>query len=159
MTVPNQATFSLTSFSIYAIVKIPDYSNRNFVIAKPTATGFGNFAIEILSEEVGNTGKAGYVHDNSTGNWSSLITPNPIPVNTFVHIAMTLTGSDFAGYYQGAVTYSRSDASPLIQNNNDVVIGALLAYEHYFDGVIDELLIYDRALSGAEIAQAYGALE
>ncbi len=157
---PDETSFDLTAFTLYAIVSVPDFQNHAIIIDKPRDTsGYGNYCLDILPASTpGNAGKAGYVHDIPMGNWSNIVTSSAIPVDTFVHVAVTFSGSAFTGYYNGARTYAASAVTAPVLANNDVIIGAHLGFGFYFKGAIDEILIYNRPLTSAEIAQLYNAL-
>ena len=160
ITLPNEASFDFASFTLYAIVKVPSYTNMNMIVTKPSASGYGNYSMDIMPTSYGsNAGKAGYVHDTATGNWSGSITTAPIGVNTFVHVAMTYTSLTFSGYLNGASNTSYTGVAAPVQNNNPVYIGAHLSGSFYFQGAIDEVLIFNRALTSAEITQLYNALK
>ncbi len=149
----NEANFDLTTFTLYAVVSVPDFTNNAIIVSKPSASGFGNFTMRISN----STQKPSYAHDTSTGNWSSVINSAVVPVNTFVHLAATLTaGTGFVGYYNGSQSYSATATAPVL-NNLQACIGALPG-SAYFKGVIDEVLIFNRALTAAEVTQLYNAM-
>jgi hypothetical protein len=50
------------------------------------------------------------------------------------------------------------DNNPLLPNTEDLRIGAIYSNAMYFDGLIDEVALYERALSSQEIRDIYQAL-
>lgn len=80
--------------------------------------------------------------------------------NTWYYIVMTWDGSD--GYvkvyinnvYKGAV-YSGNFENPLHSVTSTLTIGGQIGFSRYFDGIIDEVGIWNRSLSTAEISQLY----
>ena len=158
--VANEANFDLNEFTFYVIIKIPNYTNRHFILTKGPNNGYGNYTMYILESTIpNNAGKAGYVHDLSSGNWSSLVSISAIPTNTFIHIAVTYDSSNnFTSYIDGALARTASSTNEELSNNDPVRIGAHLGWGFYFEGVIDEVLIYDKELTATEINDLYNSL-
>ncbi|MFM8335040.1 MAG: glycine-rich domain-containing protein, partial [Opitutaceae bacterium] len=69
---------------------------------------------------------------------------------SWYHVVATYDGSKHAIYFNGVEKSSRSPSPPNVQPVN-FGIGKTVGNE-YFDGLIDEVLIYSRALSATEIA-------
>jgi len=72
------------------------------------------------------------------------------------HVVATYDGSKHAIYFNGVEKSSRSRGPPNVQAVN-FGIGKTVANE-YFDGLIDDVLIYSRALSATEITALAGGL-
>lgn len=82
------------------------------------------------------------------------------PVNTWVHVAATLDVSgNLKIYANGDEKGSWSGVQPGESTTGPVGIGANscdgISWNNYFDGLIDEVAIYDRALTTEEIEQHY----
>ncbi|HYR91037.1 MAG TPA: fibronectin type III domain-containing protein [Terriglobia bacterium] len=86
---------------------------------------------------------------NSAVNY--VVGPVGNPVNSWTHLALTYNGSTIALYVNGNVAASQAAAGPIQTNTNPVRIGGNVPYGEYFNGRIDEVRIYNRALSQAEI--------
>jgi hypothetical protein len=145
VTLPNETSFNFSTFTIYAIVKVNTPSKSNTIVTKPSTSG-----------------KASYTQDNATGgNWSHFISASAITAGTYVHIAMTFAGTTAVNYINGAQTSSQPSVPAPVQNNNPVIIGALPSggASFYFAGAIDEVIIYNKALTASEISQLYTALQ
>ena len=87
------------------------------------------------------------------------------PVNSFVageryHVALTWDGATMRIYRNGVELASKSAAGTL-QSSYDLIIGAdSNGYDpvgRYFDGVMDEVALYGRALDVVELRQHYAA--
>ena len=78
-----------------------------------------------------------------------------IPINKWSHIAASYDGSVAKIYVNGIEDGSNSFASTGAANASDVYIGSRQSDQDMFDGLIDDLRIYDRALSEQEIQQLY----
>jgi len=145
---PNESNFDLTEFSIVAIVNISHYpppgSMRSEIISK--GQYYGNFSMNITE-----SGWPYYVHDIATGNWSWYISPAPVPVNDFLHLAVTIDHGQFRGYLNGVARAGTDDAPDNILTDYPVTIGTENSFSTFLSGVIDDIRIYNRALSPGEI--------
>lgn len=74
------------------------------------------------------------------------------------HVVGTYDGSKIKFYLDGLPKDTTSIAGSLSTDNFDFVVGARFRfYDRKFDGRVDEVRLYDRALSDAEILQNYNA--
>lgn len=83
-----------------------------------------------------------------------------IPLNAWSHVAMTFEPSSgqYLLYVNGAEVAAMSSPGDNLANDHEVSIGREESYlNRYFTGLIDELAIYNRALSSAEIQAIYNA--
>ena len=77
-----------------------------------------------------------------------------VSVNEWVHIALVQNGADISLYIDGQLDNSADDAvAPAMSNPINATIGAYFHDTAYnsFDGLIDDVRIYDHALSQQEI--------
>ncbi len=82
---------------------------------------------------------------------------NPtLPVGTWVHLAMTFNGQTLCCYTNG-VLQSALAASFSFGNPLPLTLGLPHLGEQGFNGLMDEMSIYNRALSSNEIASIYNA--
>ena len=77
--------------------------------------------------------------------------PNTIPVNNWTHLASTYDGATLRLYVNGNPVASRTVTGSVETNSNPLWIGGNKPYGEFFQGQIDEVRIYNRALSGTEI--------
>ena len=90
--------------------------------------------------------------------WADDITFNAgVPQEGWVHIALTYDGSSVRVYTQGQLRATKAYASGLNTVSNGIDIGGLSARGWYFDGLIDEMGVYSRALTDAEVQFIYAA--
>jgi hypothetical protein len=92
----------------------------------------------------------------SAGRWVFLDSAAAIPASTWVHVAGTYDGTTLRVYVNGTLSASRGISGVLCSNASPLGVGAKInvatgGVEAYFDGRIDDLEVYDRALSAAEI--------
>ncbi|ETW99469.1 MAG: hypothetical protein ETSY2_40785 [Candidatus Entotheonella gemina] len=78
--------------------------------------------------------------------------------NTWYHVAVTYDGAQVRFYLNGALDGSRALTDVPVGNVADLTIGRHGPTGiHHFNGLIDEVELFDRALSGAEIEAIYNA--
>ncbi|GIW67580.1 MAG: hypothetical protein KatS3mg096_448 [Candidatus Parcubacteria bacterium] len=89
-------------------------------------------------------------------DWSSVLT-----VGQWIHLVYTWNGSTSRFYADGALKITHTATNPSINQNrtNNVMIGGHIYVwgDKFFKGLIDEVRIYNRALSDAEIKALYEA--
>ena len=73
------------------------------------------------------------------------------PVNAWTHVALTYDGAMLRLYVNGVQAASEAKTGSIQTTTNPLWIGGNTPYGEYFQGVIDEIRIYNRALSAAEI--------
>jgi fibronectin type 3 domain-containing protein len=77
--------------------------------------------------------------------------PAAIPVNTWTHLATTYDGTTLRQYVNGVEVSSRAVSGTIEVNAKPLRIGGNTYAGQFFQGLIDEVRIYNRALTGAEI--------
>jgi hypothetical protein len=81
---------------------------------------------------------------------------SPLPANTWTHLALTYNGSTLALYRNGNPTpvVTASATGTPTNTTGTLQIGAS-QYGEYFNGKIDDVRVYNRALSGMDIQALY----
>jgi len=79
-------------------------------------------------------------------------------INTWYHVVALYDGSNFEIFVNGALDNHTSFSGTIMTTNIDLMIGQTVpnVSQYNFKGVIDDVRIYDYALSTEEIAQLYG---
>lgn len=90
-------------------------------------------------------------HIRTPGNWPSIVASNGIPVNTWSHLAVTYNGSTLRLYVNGTQAASLSASGSMLTSSLPLRIGGNTVWTEYFSGRIDEVRVYNRALTAAEI--------
>ena len=89
------------------------------------------------------------------GTWTSgnqnTFGPSAIPVNSWTHLATTFDGTTVRLFVNGVQVASQAQTAQLAPTTGTLQIGADFYPTEYFAGLIDEVRIYNRALSPAEI--------
>jgi PKD repeat protein len=75
----------------------------------------------------------------------------PLALSTWSHLAGTYDGSTLRLYLNGVQVASRAQTGLIQTSSGALSIGGDSLYGQYFAGIIDEVRIYNRALSAAEI--------
>ena len=75
----------------------------------------------------------------------------PLPTNTWSHLALTYDGSALRLYVNGVLASSIARTGDIQTSANPLQIGGDSLYGQYFQGMIDEVRVYDVALSAAQI--------
>jgi hypothetical protein len=78
--------------------------------------------------------------------------PTALAVNTWSHVAGTYDGATLRLYVNGALVVSQAFTGPIFTSTGALRIGGNAIWGEYFTGRIDDLRIYNRALSLAEIS-------
>jgi fibronectin type 3 domain-containing protein len=114
----------------------------------------------ILKEISGGLAYGLYAYDNAprpaayintgSGELAALGTAG-IPLNTWSHLAATYDGTTLRLFVNGSQVGSRAVSGAIRVSTNPLRIGGNAIWGEYFNGVIDEVRIYNRALSQLEI--------
>jgi hypothetical protein len=165
--VPSSTSLNLGDFTIEAWVNVQNdgtsAGDYGTIVSKLNLTNFTNgttrssYAVEIAH---GGPLQASFV--SAVGSYDTT-GGGTVPLNIWTHIAVTRQGINLAFYVNGALAGTSTQAEPPTSNSDPLTIGALsplgypLSFNPYFGGLIDELSIYNRALSAAEVQQIFAA--
>lgn len=147
VTVDDDAALDLKSFTLAAWVNIPKISGPWQIIASkenrnPTGRNYGTFAHTTT----------GVVHYSfTTGGWKSFDAKTVITDGKWHHIVATYAKPDFKLYVDGKVDAQTAPNTDPDNHDNFLFIGGCNIGNYWMSGTIDEVVLYDRALSDAEI--------
>ena len=144
--VPGSASLALVSgMTIEAWVRPNLLGGWRTVALKETATGLA-YAL--------------YAHDNAphpavTANFGgadqSAVGLQALPIATWTHLAATYDGAVMTLYVNGTEVRTQPATGSFVQSAQPLSIGGNAVWGEYFAGAIDQVRIYDRALSAAQI--------
>ena len=78
---------------------------------------------------------------------------SPLPLNAWTHLATTYDGAFQRIYINGALAASRAQSGSIAVSNGALRVGGNTSWaDEFFEGAIDEVRVYNRALTDAEIA-------
>ncbi len=97
--------------------------------------------------------------DGVNSNNNICVTGSQIPsLNAWHHIVFIFNGStDFAYYLDGTSALTGTFGTTINTNTTGINIGVNSASSYYFDGLLDDVRIYNRALSAQEVQDLYNA--
>ncbi|MGB8437101.1 MAG: LamG-like jellyroll fold domain-containing protein, partial [Burkholderiales bacterium] len=127
----------------------------------PTTSSTSTPATILMKEASGTASYRIYTHANSgprptsiinIGGASKTLLGGPtLPVNTWSHVAATYDGATHKLYVNGELVNSQSQTGSIDVSTGKLRIGGNSVWGYYFAGYIDEVRVYNRALSEAEI--------
>ena len=94
----------------------------------------------------------------SSGTWKGSVTANNISftVNTWTHFATTFDGKTIKLFQNGSLISKKDTTINFTASNAaDLYIGKMGCYAYFFNGSIDDLSIYNTALTDTEVQQIY----
>ncbi len=101
------------------------------------------------------------MHVQVNGGWQSAEGPSAVPFGRWTHLAGTYDGQEIRLYVNGVLAAVTAAAGNLTQCTQKTALGSRASFDqHYFPGLLDEVAVFDRALSAGEIqalAEARGA--
>src|SRR5204863_2258476 len=74
------------------------------------------------------------------------------PVNVWSHVALTYDGTAMRLFQDGVEVGSQAQTGAIVTTAGSLRIGGNTIWPEWFDGLIDEVRVYNRALSASEIA-------
>jgi subtilisin-like proprotein convertase family protein len=107
--------------------------------------GDDNYFLEATSTSGGVPAMGG------TFSTSSLYGPTALTVDTWAHLAATYDGATMRLYVNGTQVASQPQTGAMATSTNSLQIGGDDIYGQHFSGTIDEVRIYNRALTATEI--------
>lgn len=116
----------------------PDGSNGIIVRTASATNGFG----------IGIMNGAVLAGAGSSGGQPAMA-PNPLPTNTWSHIAVVVGSGQVNLYVNGA--FVQSAAGTIASSTDDWNVGGSSPFGN-FSGAIDDLRIYDAALTDGQVA-------
>ncbi|MCI0669588.1 MAG: Ig-like domain-containing protein, partial [Myxococcaceae bacterium] len=114
----------------------------------------------LLKENVGGLAYALYGSDGNSrppvvyanvGGDQATVATTTLPTNAWTHLAATYDGATMRLYVNGKQVTSRTLSGPMATSDRPLRIGGNSVWGEFFNGLIDEVRIYNRALSQAEI--------
>ena len=77
--------------------------------------------------------------------------PSALPVNTWTHVAVTYDGAALRLYVNAAQVSSRAVTGAVVTSTGALRIGGNAVWGEFFSGLIDDVRIYNRALTAPQI--------
>jgi PKD repeat protein len=147
VTVNDSASLELTTAMtleawVYLTVTGPDWQS---VVFKPIDAS----SISYVLQGVSQPSKAPSL-GTSVGS-ANLLAPTALPTNAWSHLAATYDGATMTLYVNGQRVASRAQTGVMGTSTQALTIGGNSLFGAYWTGLIDEVRIYNRALTASEI--------
>src|SRR5206468_7606123 len=144
VTVPDAASLRLSTGMTLEAWVFPTAAPTNWrSVVDKTVDGYYLMA----STDQGNRPSVG---GTWTGGNQNIAAPTVLAINTWTHLAATFDGATVRLFVNGVQAASQAQTTPLAATTGTLQIGAD-SYGEFFAGRIDEVRVYDRALTQAEI--------
>jgi glucose/arabinose dehydrogenase len=146
VTVPDASSLDLTTgMTLEAWVNPTVNGDWRTVVFKESP---GFVAYSLYSSEPGNVPITEIVAGGAARNITGLA---PLPLNTWSHLAATYGGGNLRLYVNGALVRTAAVTGSLAVSTQPLRFGGNGTWGEWFAGRIDEVRVYERALSQAEI--------
>jgi hypothetical protein len=144
VTVPDANTLDLTNgMTVEAWVRPSSVSGWRTVLMKE----FGaDLSYAIMGS--GGSGPAAFIHTSSGANAPAAAN---LPLNVWSHVAATYDGSTLRMYVNGVQVATNPTAGNLRVGTGPLRIGGNSGSGEYFSGLIDEVRVYSKALTAAQV--------
>jgi type II secretory pathway pseudopilin PulG len=155
VSVPYNAVLTITNeLTLAAWINGTSFDASNIILCQGTVAGTSNYELWCYNGKL--------VMGFYNGGWQNVTSPNVFTAGTWYHVAATMevsgTGRLIRLYQNGVQVYSETTTSVPLGNTQGLTIGKYPNGANW-NGVLDDVRIYNRALSADEILQVYkGAL-
>jgi hypothetical protein len=148
-------TFSSANLTSVAWVKLDSYLSQNSTIGFHPDAGNGNSGFRLYAVSATSLG----VWTRGTGGGvTSISTSNGIPLNEWVQLTFVLNGANGIIYKNGVAILSGTfTQTPAALSSAPVWISRYSGGGYYIDGKSTACMLYDKALTAAEVLQNYNA--
>jgi hypothetical protein len=148
VTVPHAASLNLTTgMTLEAWLFPTTVANWATAVMKEQP---GEFVYSLYAAAPQTPG--GYFNVGSSGSTERQVNaPASLAVNNWTHVAATFDGSTSRLYINGSEVANHDFSGPIATSTGALRIGGNAVWGEFFSGRIDEVRIYNRALSPAEI--------
>jgi concanavalin A-like lectin/glucanase superfamily protein/matrixin len=109
----------------------------------------GGLAYALYAADGASRPPAGYIH--RANNDRAVVGSSLLPTVAWTHLAFTYNGSTMRLYVNGAQVATRTQNGAAVTSSGALRIGGNSIWGEYFAGVIDEVRIYNRALTATEV--------
>jgi hypothetical protein len=152
--------FNGASFATIADAAVLDLGTGMTLEAWVYPTSGSNWQAVLLKEQPGGLVYGLYAGSSAAGVPSGYVYTSgelglegtaALPVNTWSHLAVTHDGSTLRLYVNGTQVAARTATGSLVTSDGALRLGGNLVWGDYFQGRIDEVRVYRRALGAGEI--------
>jgi hypothetical protein len=152
--VPERNALDVDRFTVAALIRYTGVENDKTLGRWEVVEKAGAYWINIRTD--GRVRVGGFFGGCTSAAWKYLDSGVVLPTNTWTHVASTYNGSTLTVWVNGSRAGSRPVTGRTCSNNRPLAVGAKNypgagILEAFWDGQLDDIRIYRRALSAAEI--------
>ncbi len=111
----------------------------------------GGLVYALYAHDSGAPRPAAWVNTTGSSNYVAATGTSALPLGTWSHLAMTVGGGTLRIYVNGVQVGSQPVSGTIRSSTHALEIGGNTVWSEWFAGLIDEVRIYNRALTQAEI--------
>jgi 3-methyladenine DNA glycosylase Tag len=154
VSIPNSNSIGITGdMSISAWVKVTDFVNYNGILGKTNNNQYANPYDFYLNQ---TTGLPKFYRGNgNSGVTNFSLGTNPPALNQWQFIAVTMSGTNVTHYLNGVANGTGTINTTTTNGSDYLYIGSRGDLVTKMKGTLDEVRIYNRALSAGEVTQLY----
>ena len=148
MNLANTATISVWAYPVGLVGSLVSKYNGQVV----------NCGYEFIyhnDNSLGLYAHVGYVGDPNNDIFPSGMTM--LTLNSWSHCLLVLNNGEARIYLNGVLKYTQANVNPTSQNHDNVLLGRSVGGGNVFNGALDDIRIYNRALSPSEVQQLYAS--
>ena len=162
---PSSTINNLTAFTYAAWIYPTGAGNsgKGRLFAKETSVGFDDVYFMVNTVDINNPYIEANINNTAGASFTSQSALGSLPLNGWSHVAVIYTDAGDRKlhlYLNGSeVTYQTQNAltGTLRTTANTLLIGNRVAGDRAFTGTIDEVRLYNRALSASEVAALFNS--
>jgi RHS repeat-associated protein len=148
--VPDSASLDLTTgMTLSAWVKPDTISGRPQDLIFKERGSDGSYALG-ADGPGGSQPRTGF---SRVGGWQMATAPTPLTAGQWAHVAGTWDGQSLKLYVDGTLVRTEARTGPIVTSGDPLRIGgtAVFGTNRFFDGTIDEVRVYNHALSAQDV--------
>jgi hypothetical protein len=142
-----------TSYTQAGWVSFFDFSDAFVFMSKRHDNSGNDWATPVA----GTNGKFIFFADDAFYQNAPMAESNVLIVNQWYHVVFVKSLDNYSIYVDGLLIDNISDSHVMGGSNNNLIVGAQLAWPEYFKGKIDDIGVWNRALTACEIQDLYNA--
>lgn len=158
--------FAVQMDGIDQYINVPDDAVLDLGTSDFTVAFWANFTDAInealfTKDNFAGSGNGFYIYTLSSrfrywnGSSGTSFGPNPLSTSTWYHCACVRSGTTVSFYIDGSDTGTSTTDSRNFSNSSPLRFGNFADNTRFLDGTMDDIRLYDRALSGSEITSLY----
>jgi len=156
VSIPHDPRFYVSAVTVCAWINADTWSAEtleNNIVSNANGATYSGFTLR-----AGDDGRLAFVVGTGDGNWGTAQTGPLMSTGTWTHVVGMFDGSWINVYIDGVKRTWESHSRSLWNSTYPINIGRSPYHaDRFFDGLIDEVAIFDRTLTEAEVAELYAS--